>query len=101
MPFGWSCPASGAPMFPDCIALVAHGGAAPSAEALAFYEFATNAETSLALAEEHRRFLVRTDLPRPSWAARIEVRAMDVDWTAVGEGVDRWQRVWEDALADR
>lgn len=101
VPFGWSCPASGAPMFPDCVALVAHGATPPSADAVAFYEFATNAETSSALAEKHRRFLVRTDLPKPSWAARIDVRAMDVDWSAVGAGVDRWQKVWEDVLAQR
>jgi len=99
VPFGWVCPASGAPMFPDGIALVARGGRAPNPAAADFYEFATGAETSSALAEKHRRFLVRTDLPKPSWAARIELTPMDVDWDVVAANLDRWQKLWEDELA--
>lgn len=101
VPFAWICPASGAPMFPDGIALVARGGRPPNPHAAAFYEHATGAAVSSALAETHRRFLVRTDIPKPSWAARIELTPMDVDWAFVGAHVDGWQKAWEDALSRR
>lgn len=101
VPFAWVAPASGAPMFPDGIALVARGGRAPNPAAAAFYEHVTSAPVSLALAEEHRRFLVRTDVAKPSWAARIDVAPMPVDWDLVAANLDRWQKLWEDALAER
>ena len=100
VPFAWTCPAPGAPTFPDGIALVARP-AGPTDAARAFYEFATSAGVSMRLAEKHRRFLVRDDLPKPSWAARIDVTPMDVDWSQVGAHVDAWQKLWEDALSAR
>jgi iron(III) transport system substrate-binding protein len=99
VPFGWICPASGAPMFPDGIALVARGERGPNPAAADFYEFATGGPVSTQLAEKHRRFLVRTDLARPSWAAGIQVTPMDVDWDLVAAHIDRWQKLWEDELA--
>jgi iron(III) transport system substrate-binding protein len=101
VPFGWVAPASGAPMFPDGIALVARGGRGPNPAAADFYEFVTGADVSLRLAEKHRRFLVRTDVAKPSWAERIDVKPMDVDWDLVATHLDRWQKLWEDALAER
>lgn len=99
VPFGWICPASGAPMFPDAIALVARGSRAANPAAADFYEFATGADVSRGLAEKHRRFLVRTDVPKPSWAARIELQPMAVDWDVVAAHLDEWQKLWEDELA--
>lgn len=99
VPFGWICPASGAPMFPDGIALVARGARGPNPAAAEFYEFATGGAVSRSLAEKHRRFLVRTDLAKPSWAAAIELVPMEVDWDLVAKHLDRWQKLWEDELA--
>ncbi len=48
--------------------------------------------------EDHYRLPVRTDVPMPSWAKDITLKAMPVDWALVGRNVDAWQRDWEDAL---
>lgn len=99
VPFGWVAPTSGVPLPPDCIALVARPDGTVQPEAIAFYEYVTGTETAGVLAEKHKRFLVRDDVPRPAWAEGLDLPPMDVDWNTVGARLDEWIRVWEDVLA--
>ena len=91
-------PTSGAPTFTDGIALVARGARSPNPSANAFYEFATSPEITAMFAERHFRLPVRRDVPQPTWAKDLALKAMPVDWKVVGRAVDTWQRDWEDAL---
>ena len=99
VPFGWVAPTSGVPMPPDCIALVARPDGTVDQAAIDFYEYATGLETAALLAEKHKRFLVRADVARPSWAEGLELEPMEVDWGEVGRRLDEWTRQWESTLA--
>ncbi|MBT5872606.1 MAG: solute-binding protein [Candidatus Latescibacteria bacterium] len=100
-PFGYVVPTSGAPIFTDCIALIANGK--NSEDAKAFYEFVTNIESTVLQAKDHYRIPTRLDIPKeqlPSWMAELEVSPFDIDWKILSEKSGEWMKYWDENIRD-
>ena len=100
-PFGYVVPKSGAPIFTDCIALIANGKNIEDAKT--FYEFVTNVESTVLQATDHYRIPTRTDIPKdqlPSWIAELDVAPFDIDWKVLSEKSGEWMRFWDENIKD-
>ena len=100
-PFGFVVPKSGAPIFTDCIALIANGKNPEDAKK--FYEFVTNIESSVLQANDHYRIPTRTDIPKdslPEWMVELDVQPFDIDWNVLSQKSGEWMRYWDENIKD-
>lgn len=99
-PVGFVTPPSG-PVSVDALAIVKSSPNPDLAEQ--FYEYCSNVESSIWLAERHYRFNARSDLPpeaQPAWQRAVECKPMRIDWDAFNSKVGPWMERWRSEIRD-
>jgi iron(III) transport system substrate-binding protein len=98
-PFGYRIPTSGTPLIVDCIAIVK--GTRNRSEAERFYEFVTSEQALIRQAEEFGRIPARSDISTanlPDWIAKLELKAMDLDWQELQLNEKNWMKRWDEEV---
>lgn len=101
-PFGFVVPKSGVPVLTDGIALIANSKHPEAART--FYEFVTSVESMALQAKQYARIPTRSDIPKdrlPPWMAQLEVKPIEVDWTAFSKNSRAWMKYWDENIKDK
>ena len=101
-PFDYVVPASGVPLVPEGIAIVA--GAKHADLARTFYEFVTTPENSSYAAKTYWRIPTRNDLDFSQYSPETNPRnfpALQLDWRMFADSSEVWLQYWDANIRNR